>query len=51
MVRFSIVAMTVQLVVGSPAVAGVAAVGSSGGGPSQGDIVLLIRHFLFHLEV
>ena len=49
MVHFSIVAMTVQLVVVSQAVAGVAAVDSSGGGPSQGDVVLLITYILMAL--
>ena len=49
MVRFSIVAMLVQLVVGSQAVAGITAVGSSSGGYSKGDVVLLITYILMAL--
>ena len=48
-VRFSIVAMIAQLGLGCQAVAGMAAVDSSGGGYSQGDVVLLITYILMAL--
>ena len=49
MIRFSIVAMSIHLVLGSQAVAGITAVGLSEGGYSQGDVVLLIAYILMAL--
>jgi len=49
MARFSIVAIIVHFVLGSQAVAGIAVVGSSDGGYSQGDVILLITYILMAL--
>jgi len=49
MARLPIVVMVIHFVSGSQAVAGVTAVGSSGGGYSQGDVVLLITYILMAL--
>ena len=49
MARFSIVAMIVHFVLESHAVAGITAVGSSDGGYSQMDVILLITYILMAL--
>lgn len=49
MARLSIVAIIVHFVLGSQAVAGIAVVGSSDGGYSQGDVILLITYILMAL--
>jgi len=49
MARFSIVAMIVHFVLESHAVAGITAVGSSDGGYSQRDVILLITYILMAL--
>ena len=49
MVCFLIIAMIVQFVAGSQAVAGITAVGSSSGGYSEGVVVLLITYILMAL--
>jgi CBS domain containing-hemolysin-like protein len=48
-IRFSIVVMIIHFLLGGHAVAGTADVSSSGGGYSQGDIVLLITYVLMAL--
>jgi len=49
MARLSIVAVLVNVIPGSQAVAGIIAVGSSDGSYSQGDVVLLISYILMAL--
>ena len=49
MARFSIVAMIVHFLLESHAVAGITAVGSSDGGYSQRDVILLITYILMAL--
>ena len=48
-IRLLIAAMVVFVVVGVPALAGISVVGSSDGGYSQGDVVLLITYILMAL--
>lgn len=49
MIRFSIVAMSIHLGLGSQALAGITAAGLSEGAYSQGDVVLLIAYVLMAL--